>query len=193
MADSPIPIDSHGFALHKSGFRDTLSLRYDWAFKKICHLIAVAAISSALSMLCHVQQEAFPPFNAMRSGILQLPYCQRCAMGSQWSHTYSLSLKRACPVVLPTPRIMQDLMSLCMAFGGRFERAFVDVRVFNRRARSNRQTSLQATYQCHEPEKKRQYEQRVRAVEHSSFTPLVLSTTGGTGRAQQLFTNDWLQ
>ena len=28
-----LPIDDHGFALHKSAFRDSLSLRYDWPFQ----------------------------------------------------------------------------------------------------------------------------------------------------------------
>ena len=28
-----LPIDDHGFALHKSAFRDALSLRYDWSFQ----------------------------------------------------------------------------------------------------------------------------------------------------------------
>ena len=28
-----LPIDEHGFALHKSAFRDALSLRYDWPFQ----------------------------------------------------------------------------------------------------------------------------------------------------------------
>ncbi len=37
--------------------------------------------------------------------------------------------------------------------GGRFERAFFDVRVFNPCARSNRQATLQATYRRHEQEK----------------------------------------
>ncbi len=36
-----------------------------------------------------------------------------------------------------------------------------------------------ACYRKHEAIKKRAYEQRVREVEHSSFTPLVLCTTGG--------------
>ena len=35
--------------------------------------------------------------------------------------------------------------------------------------------------------KKRQYDQRIRDVEHSTFTPLVLSTTGGMGRAATTF------
>ena len=33
------------------------------------------------------------------------------------------------------------------------------------------------TYRRHEQEKKRQFDQRIREVEHSTFTPLVLSTT----------------
>ena len=36
-------------------------------------------------------------------------------------------------------------------------------------------------YRKHESCKKRAYEQRVREVEHGSFTPLVLSLTGGMG------------
>ena len=70
---------------------------------------------------------------------------------------------------------------------GRFERAFFDVRVFNPCTRSNRQATLQSTYRRREQEKKRQYDQRIRDVEHSTFTPLVLSTTGGMGRAATTF------
>ena len=38
-------------------------------------------------------------------------------------------------------------------------------------------------YRRHEREKRRQYEQRVREVEHGHFTPLVFTTTGGMGDA----------
>ena len=68
-------------------------------------------------------------------------------------------------------------------WGGRFERAYFDVRVFNPHAPSNRQQSLTATYRTHERAKVRAYEQRVREVEHGSFTPLVMSLTGGAGPA----------
>ena len=64
--------------------------------------------------------------------------------------------------------------------GGHFERAYFDVRVFNPHALSNRQQSLPATYRTHEV---RAYEQHVREVEHGSFTPLVMSLTGGAGPA----------
>ena len=72
-------------------------------------------------------------------------------------------------------------------WGGRFEKAFVDVRVFNPSAQSNRHGLLSSVYHKHEQEKRRQYDQRVREVEHATFTPLVLSTTGGMGRAATTF------
>ena len=64
-------------------------------------------------------------------------------------------------------------------WGSRFERAFFDVKVFNPYAPSNQKTSLSACYRSHENEKKRKYDQRIREVEHGSFTPLILSCTGG--------------
>ena len=80
-------------------------------------------------------------------------------------------------------------------WGGPFERAYFDVRVFNHFAPSNNHFSIQATYRHHENIKKRHYERRIREVEHSSFTPLVFSTitplvfstTGGLGPAADSF------
>ena len=67
-------------------------------------------------------------------------------------------------------------------WGGRFERSFLDVRVFNPQAPSNRNSTISSCYRKHELEKKHAYEQRLLEVEHSSFTPLVLSATGGMAR-----------
>ena len=66
------------------------------------------------------------------------------------------------------------------------EKAFLDVRVFNPSAQSNGRGPL---YRRHEQEKKRQYEQRVQEVsfEHATFTPLVMSITGGMGKAATTF------
>jgi hypothetical protein len=54
-------------------------------------------------------------------------------------------------------------------------KTFFDVRVFNPLAPSNQNMTPAAAYRKHEREK---YEQRIREVEHSSFTPLVLSAAG---------------
>ena len=56
--------------------------------------------------------------------------------------------------------------------------AFFDVRVFNPFAQSYRNTSLVQCYQRNEMEKRRAYDERVREIEHGSFSPLVFSTTG---------------
>ena len=72
-------------------------------------------------------------------------------------------------------------------WGGRFEKTFLDVRVFNPLAPSNRHSTPSTCYMKHEREKKRAYEQRVREIEHASFTPLVLSSTGGMGREATTF------
>ena len=70
-------------------------------------------------------------------------------------------------------------------WGGHHERAFFDVRVYIPYATSNRQP-ISACHRKHEHIKKRAYEQRVREIERGSFTPLVLSLTGGLGNAATL-------
>ena len=64
-------------------------------------------------------------------------------------------------------------------WGGCYEKCYTDVRVFNPLAPSNSGTTLQSCYRKHEITKKRAYELRIREVEHSSFTPLVFSASGG--------------
>ena len=70
---------------------------------------------------------------------------------------------------------------------GRFEKTYFDVRVLNPLAPTNRNRGSSGMYRTREREKKRVYEQRVQEVEHSSFTPLVLSTTGGMGNKATIF------
>jgi len=60
---------------------------------------------------------------------------------------------------------------------------FFDVRVFNCLAASNSSSTLATVFRKHELEKCRAYEERIREVEHGSFTPLVFSTSGGMGKA----------
>ena len=54
-------------------------------------------------------------------------------------------------------------------WGSRFEPTFFDVRIFNPYAPSNHCKP----YRQHETSKRRQYEERVREVEHGNFSPLV--------------------
>lgn len=56
---------------------------------------------------------------------------------------------------------------------------FCDVGVFNPHAPSNCHQSLAQVYKKHEQEELRKYEQRIHDVEHGSFSPLMLSASGG--------------
>ena len=49
-------------------------------------------------------------------------------------------------------------------------------------ASSTRKMQLPSAYRLHQSQKQRSYDQRVREVEHGSFTPLVFSTSGGMGK-----------
>ena len=74
-------------------------------------------------------------------------------------------------------------------WGGRYQRTYFDARVFNPQVPSHRQRNLATCYKKQENIKKRAYEQRVREVEHSTFTPLVLSATGGMAPQATTFYN----
>ena len=67
---------------------------------------------------------------------------------------------------------------------------FFDVRVFNPGAPSNH--LFMSAYCSHEREKRRQYEQRVREIEHGHFSPLVFTTTGEWVMLPARYTGDWL-
>ena len=51
----------------------------------------------------------------------------------------------------------------------------------------NRSSSISNCYRKHEAEKRRAYEQRLLEVEHSTFTPLVFSATGGMAKQCSTF------
>ena len=79
--------------------------------------------------------------------------------------------------MVPQPTVRLDVS----ANEVRFQKTYFDVRVFNPLAPSNRNQAPKAVYKNHELEKKRAYQQQIQEVEHSSFTPLALSATGGKG------------
>ena len=58
---------------------------------------------------------------------------------------------------------------------------FFYVRVSNPLTASNRNTPLSSVYQRHEQEKHREYDQRIREIEHGSFALLVFAASGGMG------------
>ena len=63
-------------------------------------------------------------------------------------------------------------------WGGRCEKTFLDVKVFNPYAVSNHSSAPRAVYRSHENMKKCSYQAWIHEVEHGTFTPLIFSATG---------------
>ena len=156
-----LPLDIHGFALHKAAFGDALALRYNWPLQNVpttCGCGHKFDIEHVLSC----PSGGFPSIrhNEVRDltahlltevchGVCTEPHLQPLD-GEVLHHRSANSGDQA--------RLDVAMFGF---WGGRFEKAFLDIRVFNPSAKSNRSTTLKYTYRRHEQEKKRQYEERI--------------------------------
>jgi len=179
---STLPLDEFGFTLHKGAFRDAIALRYGWQplhTPITCACGTNFTVEHALSC----PMGGFPTLrhNEVRdlTATLMSEVCHDVSIEPALQPITGETLSGASANIEEGARL--DVAALGF-WGSSHERAFFDVRVFNPHAPSNRQ-SLSTCYRKHENIKKRAYEQRVREVERGSFTPLVLSLTGGMGKA----------
>ena len=183
------PLSRHGFTLTKGDFRDGLCLQHGWTpprLPSLCVCSKPLNVSHALSCpfggfptLRHkeVRDITARALRQVAHNVTVEPHLQPIT-GEAFRHRTAVTEEQARLDVAASG-----------VWGGRFERIFIDVRVFNPFASSNRATSLAASYRRHEQEKRRKYEERAREVEHASFVPVVLSASGGYGKhANALFT-----
>ena len=178
-----LPLVEFGFSLHKGAFRDALALRYGWL-----------PSNTPTNCACGTHFSVEHSLSCPKGGFPSIRHNEvRDTVGSWLSEVCSdVCIEPALqPITGETltgsSAITEDGARLDIAvngfWGGRYERAYFDVRVFNPHAPSNLQQSLASTYRRHERIKIRAYEQRVREVEHGSFTPLVMSLSGGCSNA----------
>ena len=181
-----LPLEEHGFCLSKAAFRDALYLRYNWPLKDVSsHCVCGKTFSVEHCLSCPaggfpaIRDKEVRDINAEKltevcSNIEVEPHLQRLS-GELLALRTSISGD-------------EDKLDISAneVWGGRFEKAFIDVRVFNPCTKSKSGTLL-SVYRKHEVGKNRCYEQRIREVEYSSFTPLVLSCTGGMGKLATTF------
>ena len=175
-----LPIEEFGFSLHKSAFRDAIALRYGWTPINIpIHCACGASFSVQHALSC--PKGGFPTLrhNEVRdlTAKLMSEVCHEVCTEPHLQPLTGEALNGASAITTDGARL--DVAANGF-WGGRHERAFFDVRVFNPLAQSNSQP-ISSCYRKHENIKKRAYEQRVREIEHGSFTPLVFSLTGGMG------------
>ena len=178
---SSLPIDEHGFSLHKGAFRDALCLRYGWRPQHLpSHCVCGHQFTVDHALSC--PRGGFPSIrhNEIRDITADLlsevchnvgtEPCLQPITGEQL--TYSTANRE--------DGARLDVVAESF-WGKNRQRAYFDVRVFNPFAHSYLNTSLAQCYRRNKLGKKREYEERVREIEHGSFSPLVFSTTGGMG------------
>ena len=171
-----LPLTEHGFALHKQAFHDALALRYGWTPSRLpskCECGNRFTVEHALSCA----KGGFPSHrhNEIRdiTASLLTEVCSEVCVEPDLQPVTPDQLNGASANSQDGARLD---VSANGVWGGRFQKTYFDVRVFNPLAPSNRNQAPAAVYRKHELEKKRAYQQRIQEVEHSSFTPLVLST-----------------
>ena len=182
-----LPLSDHGFALHKSAFHDALALRYDWTPPKLPYKRECGnGISVEHALSC--TKGGFPIIrhNEIRNltATLLTEVCSEVSIEPKLQPVMPQQLTGATANAQDRARV--DI-SANGVWGGKYEKTYFDVRVFNPHAPSNRNMTLSACYRKHEREKKQAYEQRIREVEHSCFTPLVLAATGSLGNKAPTF------
>ena len=182
-----LPLTEHGFTLHKSAFHDALALRYGWTPSRMpskCECGNTFNVEHALSCA----KGGFPSLrhNEVRdiTASLLTEVCSEVCVEPDLQPVTSDQLNGASANRQDGARLD---VSANGVWGGRFQKTYFDVRVFNPLAPSNRNQAPASVYRKHELEKKRAYQQRIQEVEHSSFTPLVLSATGGMGNEATIF------
>ncbi len=176
-----LPVEQHGFALHKGAFRDALALRYGWPLQFCPATCACGArFEPEHMMICRQGGYLSLRHNELRdlTASLMAEVCIDVQVEPKLQPVNDECLPRSANT---SEEARLDVRARGF-WGTSMQEAFFDVRVFHPFASSYRNTSLPALYRQHEGKKKREYGDRVREVEKSCFTPLVFSTAGGMGQ-----------
>ena len=176
-----LPLSDYGFNLHKGAFRDALCLRYGWLPRHLpsrCVCDQKFTIEHALSC----SRGGFPSIRHNEKRDITAEYLTEVCYGVGVEPGLQPVTDEAFSYRSENREDGARLDVVAESFWGRDrQRAFFDVRVFNPFAPSYRNTSLSQCYRKNELEKRRAYDERIREVEHGSFSPLVFSTAGGMG------------
>ncbi len=173
-----VPLERHGFALHKGEFRDAIALRYGWPVLRVPEkCVCNAPFSADHAMIC--RKGGYPTLrhnevrNLVASALIEV-----CTDVSLEPRLQPLSGE-----ALPSSANKEDEARLDVKARGFWNNdgqdAFFDVRVFHPFAPTYQRSSLTSLYRQHQNQKRREYGFCVREVERGSFTPLVFTTNGG--------------
>ena len=180
-----LPIQSHGFSLHKGAFRDALSLGYGWQPSNLPSK-CVCGKSFSVDHALNCPTGGFPTIrhNELRdfTAKLMTEVCHDVCVEPPLQPLSGEHLPYATASVDDNARL--DVKA--RGFWGiphAQQCAYFDVRGFNPNAVSYRDLNLANCYRSCEGVKRCAYEHHVHEIEHGSFTPLVFSTSGGMWKA----------
>ena len=165
-----LPISDHDFALHKSAFRDALALQYGW-------------LPARLPLKC-ICGEDFTVDHAMNCPHGGLPSLRHNELRD---FTSSL-LSEICSDVSIEPEL-QTLTgeSMNLKTANVTDEARLDVKARGFWGSTSTKDIVKFNHFSQHEQVKRSYDQRIREVEHGTFTPLVFSSTGGVGKTANIF------
>ena len=176
-----LPLKDEGYVVNKQSFWDLIRIRYGWELSRLpetCEWGRKFTKEHALS--------------CKKGGFVSLRH-------NQVRNITAILLKEVCHDVCIEPRLQKltgeslnervanttDEARLDISARGFWttgQLAFLDVRLFNPISKRYVDHELSRAYVMNEKEKKKMYNERVMQIEHGSFTPLVMSATGGMCR-----------
>lgn len=186
-----LPLDREGFYMHKSDWCDSIDMRYGYNPPNMPENCPCGRpFSMDHSQNCNlgafrdmrhneVRDELAKPLRKIFADVQIEPELQKVPKDIQ------AYLKQGYRSAIVEDNARSDIR--VKGLWVKEKNAFLDVRVFNPNAFSYRGQSINAVYKKHEQEKKRQYNARIREVEHGSFTPLVFASTGGMSKETTVF------
>ena len=153
-----LTVEEHGFSLHKEAFRDAIALRYGWGptgMLNVCVCGKVNGVEHALS--CCRGGHVIKRHNEIKNVTATLL--------PEVTHNV-----RTEPILKPlTGEVLRGRCAntedagrvdvKCTGFWNVHQDAFLDVRVFNPLASSNRNKPIKTVYQHHEKERRRVFAQ----------------------------------
>ena len=181
-----LPIRAKGFSLNKQEFTDAVALRYGWPVEELPNTCVCGSTNDVNhAMICK------------KGGFI-------CSRHDEVRDVTANMLREICQDVTTEPPLLEltgehlqyrtanttndarvDISA--RGFWTRGQKAFVDIRIFEPMAACHRNLSLEAAHKRNEQEKERSYSERIRNVDHGSFTPLVFTTSGGMGPKAKCF------
>ena len=167
-----------GFELSKQEFTDAVALRYEFTIPDLpsqCQCGKPNSADHALS--CPLGGYSILRHNEVRDCLAEV--AKHAGMAAVETERHLLPVGTF-PLPLTANHAPDARMDVfCLGLWGKLQKSYIDVRIFHPGAPSYRSKTLKSLYSSQEALKKRAYAKRVIEIEKGTFSPFVLSTSGG--------------